>query len=867
MGARRRPLDPILPLSAAAVCGGLSVVAPGCALLAGGLSLWLLRGALAPRLGAVVALVLLASGLRAQWVVSAFEKQQRAARELLQPPQRCSVSGQVSASPTVREGTAVVQARLDTLDCEGRRHHSPLVATLYGGPADLARGDRFEAIVELGVVRLFHNLDLPSPVPSAARRGSVASGSVLALHRRARGRGLASAIDAARAHVRGRIEATFPGPAVAMAKALVLGDGDFDSAQSEAFQRSGLSHLLAVSGSHLVLAICSLVSLANALLRRWTRWSRHRDAGRWAAWLGVGLAPLYADFAGGSGSAWRAAAMLIVSLGARGLGRRASTGRAVGLSTLAAAALQPLIAFDLSFLLSLAATAGLSAMTRITIESPVAASPLKAVRRLHRAATATLAATLPCTPLILMISPGLSLASVAGNLLAGPVGELIALPVCLGHALLAPWPALERGAALVGGGALGVIEQVARATASLEVLFVSVPPPGRWHVAAACVGLAGWLGGARCRWPERRVRAPAADLRRARGGFAAQRARPAPAAPAEAPRAPSLAATSSARPLRAGLGWAAATLCLVGAVELAVRLRSGSLRGAAGPPPLTITALDVGQGDATLVELPDGRRLLVDGGGFVGSPVDPGARVLLPTLRARRLRALDAVVLSHPHPDHFGGLVAVLQRVAVGELWLSGQGLERGAGPEYAALLAAARAREVPIVVAAELCRRQQATPDPHLRVLSPCPDFDPAQSANDNSLVLLVSAHHRALLMGDAERWAEQRLLRTAPGALKADLLKVGHHGSRTSSSPALLAAVRPALATISCGVRNRFGHPHPNTLRHLRQAGIRALRLDQTGAVQWQSDAAGQRVRTARGEHETALGRLLRELQGTIP
>src|SRR5690606_3124473 len=116
------------------------------------------------------------------------------------------------------------------------------------------------------------------------------------------------------------------------------------------------------------------------------------------------------------------------------------------------------------------------------------------------------------------------------------------------------------------------------------------------------------------------------------------------------------------------------------------------------------TALDVGQGDALLVDLPDGSLMLIDGGGFVGSPVDPGRRVLLPILRARRRERLELVVLSHPHPDHFGGLGVVLSDVEVGQLWDTGQGQAEGAGPDYAELLRLARERDVPVTSPAALC-------------------------------------------------------------------------------------------------------------------------------------------------------------------
>lgn len=235
--------------------------------------------------------------------------------------------------------------------------------------------------------------------------------------------------------------------------------------------------------------------------------------------------------------------------------------------------------------------------------------------------------------------------------------------------------------------------------------------------------------------------------------------------------------------------------------------------------------------------------MLIDGGGFVGSPVDTGARVLLPVLRARRRSKIDVVVLSHPHPDHFGGLVSTVQGIPVGELWDTGQGEEHGAGPAYASLLSGLRARGVPIRRPADLCGGARIVSGAVVEILSPCPGYHPDASANDNSFVLRISYGERAaLLVGDAEHEAEAELIHRDPRALRADLLKVGHHGSRTSTSPAFLRAVSPALAAISCGVRNRFGHPHPIALAALSSAGVPALRTDRGGQILWETD--GDRI-----------------------
>jgi competence protein ComEC len=336
-----------------------------------------------------------------------------------------------------------------------------------------------------------------------------------------------------------------------------------------------------------------------------------------------------------------------------------------------------------------------------------------------------------------------------------------------------------------------VVRGIAHASAASTWLALKVPLPGSWHLAVLAVACAGAL---------------------------------------LAPRTSRFA-------------WLALGAIGLLSVELAT-IRAGNPRGV-----LRITTLDVGQGDATLVDLPDGRLMLIDGGGFVGSPVDPGRSVILPLLRARRRERVDIVVLSHPHPDHFGGLATTVAGVEVGEFWDSGQGESEGAGPVYAALLKTLRARNIPIVRPDALCRRLRHFASASLEVLGPCPRFVPGRDANDNSLVLRIEfGKHVVLLTGDAEQHQESELVAAHGRRLRADFLKVGHHGSRTSSTSDFLRHVQPQIATISCGVRNRFGHPHGVALERLSQAGVLALRLDRTGQVIWQSDGRLTSVRAFR-------------------
>ncbi|WP_338046515.1 DNA internalization-related competence protein ComEC/Rec2 [Polyangium spumosum] len=790
--------DKLLLTALALAAGSALARAPLPAALAAVMSLFLLRRHLERWALAGLVITLALGALRARAAIDEAAALHARVTEALGPPGRCEGEAIVLRSPVVQRdrgerappgeerGEARIEVEIVSGACERGPIVEPLRARLHGAPEDLARGDRVRLVADLAPVHLFLNESLPDPRPSIARSGVAASGGLVDLEHVSRGERLPAWIDRARAHVRRRIEATFHPEAEPLARALVLGETDLHDADNEAFRRSGLSHLLAVSGTHLVLAVAGLAAAARALLLRVTPLSARFDVGRVSAALAIPTSWLYADFAGGSGSALRAAGMLSVVMLVRALGLRPSGVRAFGGSLLLAALLDPLVGSDPSFVLSAAATAGLLGLDR-----PIAARLVRGpapLRFVLRPIATTLAAMTGCTPFLAMMTPSLPLLGILANLVAAPIGELAALPVCLLHAALAWAPPVERGAALLGSGALVAVRAVARVTSDLGGIVTFPPPTPSQLAAVAVTALAAALVKGRVR-----------------------------------------------RGVALALGFAA-LLVLEHAAAFA-----GSSKGV-----LRVRALDVGQGDSILVDLPDGKTMLIDGGGFMGSPVDTGTRVVLPVLRALRKERVDVVVLSHPHPDHFGGLVSTLPAVEVGELWDTGQGEEHGAGPTYRSMLADLRRRGVPIRRPDTLCGKH-VIGGATIEVLAPCPGFAPDESANDNSFVLRITYGSRsALLVGDAEAAAERALVAKDPAALRADLLKLGHHGSRTSTTPPFLDAVRPSVALVCSGVRNRYGHPDPGVLASLATRGVTIARTDRGGDVVWETN--GEAVHLSR-------------------
>ncbi len=665
------------------------------------------------------------------------------------------------------------------------------------------------------------------------RRRGIA-GELLLDEARATGRrrgGIAHVLDVMRERAQRAVVAGLPPPEAALARGMVLGqDEAIAEGVREDFRASGLAHLLAVSGQNVML----LVALALPLLAVAGLGPR----GRGVALLG--LVVLYVPLAGAGPSLQRAGVMGAAGIAAMTLSRPASRWYALLLAAAATLALNPRAWEDPGWQLSFAAVVGILCLgvplgrafsraadgliaasgpsTRANgyreasghalghgapmLRSRLSALRAALVRGLAEGAAITLAATLATAPLLAHHFDAVPVAGLPANLLALPaVAPAMWLGmVKAGLGLLAPvLPPLDWLAAALGPLTrlpVAYISRLAELFAQLPGGQLSLPLPSRAGVPIAYALLA--LGAMGVHRASRALR----------------------------PHAQELAARWRARPAALRLATVAALTAAL--VLLAVR----ALAPPAPPDNLTVRFLDVGQGDATLVQHPDGSAVLFDAG-----PPEAGTARLL---RRAGVRELTALVATHASRDHHGGLAEVLERFHVGVLLDGGDGTS---DPTFRAMLAQAARDGVRIVhVTAPMTIQAGGLT---IRILSPPPrPPGPApEDPNPRGVVAVVSSGGFDLLLSaDAE--SEALLPLRLP---EVEAMKVPHHGSSDPGLPQVLERLRPQLAAIEVGV-NTYGHPAPPTLAALRRAGVRVYRTDRDGTVTLSVEGGGMRVTTER-------------------
>lgn len=596
----------------------------------------------------------------------------------------------------------------------------------------------------------------------------------------------------------------------AVVRAMITGDrSGLESELTARYRDAGVAHILAVSGLHL--AVVTLLAFVG-VRRVWATIpglsSRVRP--NLVATLTAAPAALgYGLITGGRISTMRALLVVLVVLAGVGLARRARGLDALGLAALVLLMYRPASLFDPSFQLSFAATSTLILVAgrNQAQEQRYDARPTLVYRVLHKLwrtlrglLGVSMWATLATAPFTALAFGQIAIAGVLTNLFAVPLVELFIVPLGVAGAALSP--VCPDGGGMLIDGALVVAGTLDAVVAWAAELAPSIPvfPPSSWELLGAGAAWIGAIGWARSR--------DTRTTRRSRGAIA--------------------------------LGVAIMVGSYLVSLYVTPHLQTD----------VQISFLDVGQGDAAVIQVPGGQVWMIDGGGlpFVNPRItddrerrrqatSPGRLSVARFLSKKRIRRIHRLVISHPHPDHYEGLHALIGKVAIDEVWVARQLPELPLPPSYRELLASLRQS------GASIYHPQLDTPyvdgQVSLTVLAPRylddrATADPVSGHNDNSLVVRLDAFtRRVLFAGDIEREGEDLLVAHAGERLRADIVKVPHHGSRSSSSLAFVNATTPGWAMISCGVANRFDFPAAEVVNRWREAGARVLQTNLAGAI----------------------------------
>lgn len=700
---------------------------------------------------------------------------------------------------------------------QGQPHpvYGRIRTTVIGAAPVLGSGDGVRLEARLRSIRNFGNPGGFDSRRHYRRQGIMATafveGREVARTEQVAAGGLVASVAKARTRLGNRIDTVGASPqARAIVKALIIGDtSSIDDTLRRTFNRTGLGHLLSISGLHVGIVATVGFFLFRRLLVLFPLVLRQALARKGGALLALFPVIGYGLLAGMAPPTQRAVIMVAVFLAALWWEQDNDTPSALALAALIILILDPAALFSVSFQLSFAAVAWilLGVAGAMTPSVGEASKILRLGIGAWNLTKVSFWATIGTLPLVMAAFNQLPLVGIAANIVMVPIYGFAVVPTGLLAVGLYPISTASC-AGLLALAAWMVEATLAPMQMLADLRFASLTTFTPTLVEIAAFYVLAWAG---------------LDLWR--------RGRNLPEGNGRLHwRSPPLAA------------WAAGlALACLGADALYwgyQRFWRDDLR---------VTVIDVGQGASVLVEFPRGPVALVDGGGFGDrSRFDVGEAVVAPLLWRRKIMTVDTLVLTHADADHLNGLVFITENFNVGQLWTNGQG---SASAKYQQLMQIVDRRAIVAPPLGQLPRHQQIN-GVAVDLLYPSEGFlercgnDPWRDPNNNGLVLKLAMGKAGFLIpGDIKAPAEAELVQLAGADLAATVLVAPHHGSKTSSTPAFIDAVKPKVTVASVGWHNRFHFPHPSVAQRLAQAGSKVLRTDLDGAVQIVTD--GRRLR----------------------
>ena len=722
---------------------------------------------------------------------------------LAERQERVTLEGTILEPPVLREETVTVILRVDRLPGmeNGKAAGEKIRVTIYKPETVLTLGDRILFPAKLRGFRNFNNPGRYDYALAMATRGLSCAASVTEGRRIvALGKGDLGfpfeLLERARKPTREFFAERLSLRNQALFQALILGEQESIRPDlRESFTVTGLGHVLSVSGLHVALVAWFSFALIKRVLCLSYALALRIDLRKAAALFTCFPVVAYTCLAGFQVPSQRSMMMVLAFLFSMILGREKDVWSTLALAALVVLAVDPHSIFTISFQLSFLAVVGILWLAPgiFSLISFQAYEIRKGI--LYRfylyfcgLASVTVAAVLFLLPVTSSYFHRVSLVSFLANMTALPIMGICILPV-----------------GLLAVACLPLSQDLAN-----SVLAVAA-----WGLDRMMDYVNYWSG---FPWTEIQVFRPNfAEILLCYGFFFC---------------------LISLRRLRwAKVGFVFLSLVLAGDIAYwACRTHFN--------PSLKVTYLDVGQGNAALIQFPGSEKMLIDGGGFPGSDFDIGEMVVAPFLLRSKIMKVDTLVLTHPEADHMSGLRYIVEHFGPKEFWHNGEKLEF---PSFRELLALLEAKGVRRKTPADL-REGREISGVHVEILHPMEGLL-SKKSNDNSLVMRISSGGTSFLFpGDLEAAGEQLLISRAGSKLKSDVLLAPHHGSRSSSSEPFLEAVTPKVCIISSGLGNPFGFPSLEILDRLRGHGCRILRVDEVGAIEVSLGPEGPRARSFR-------------------